>query len=60
MLADAPSGRGGAWGKDDVVLFPHHCTIAHLQHSCIRRYTGSSHRTAIAKEVAHRWPVFLR
>lgn len=58
-LAEAPSGRGGSWGKNDIILF------TNTVRSSIFSIPASG-GTPVAvtkydpkKEVTHRWPVFL-
>jgi serine/threonine protein kinase/Tol biopolymer transport system component len=58
-LADAPSGRGGSWGKNDLILFT--TTVRSPIFS-----VPASGGPAVAvtkydpnKEITHRWPIFL-
>jgi Tol biopolymer transport system component len=59
VIADAPSGRGGSWGKDDVILFsPSLRTAIH------RVPAGGGTPVPVSrfdpdKETSHRWPHFL-
>jgi Tol biopolymer transport system component len=58
-LADAPTGRGGSWGKDDVILYaPNITSPIHMvsanggEAKPVTTYDAKKHTT-------HRWPVFL-
>jgi Tol biopolymer transport system component len=58
-LADAPTGRGGSWGRDDVILYapsitsPIHMVSADGGDSkAVTNYDSEKHTT-------HRWPAFL-
>ncbi|HZI94603.1 MAG TPA: protein kinase, partial [Patescibacteria group bacterium] len=59
VLADAPTGRGGSWSRDGVILFAPNIT------SPINRIPSDGGkaepvtRYEPATEVTHRWPVFL-
>ena len=57
-LADAPAGRGGSWGPDNVIVFDRA-----LGSGLFRVSSGGGAPTAITKladgEDAHRWPHFL-
>ena len=59
MIADAPSGRGGSWGKGDVIL------LSPSTHSAIHQVPASGGtptpvtRFDPEKESNHRWPHFL-
>jgi serine/threonine protein kinase len=59
VIADAPSGRGGSWGKGDVIL------LAPSTHSAIHQVPASGGTpTPVThfdpeKESNHRWPCFL-
>jgi serine/threonine protein kinase/Tol biopolymer transport system component len=59
VLADAPFGRGGAWGADGVILF------SPLTQSSLVRVSSSGGNpvpvTTIdpARHTSHRWPFFL-
>jgi Tol biopolymer transport system component len=58
-LADAPTGRGGTWGKDGVILYaPNITSPLHMVSASggeakpVTAYDAEKHTT-------HRWPVFL-
>ena len=59
MIAEAPSGRGGSWGKGDVILFSPNL------HSAIHQVPASGGTPAPVtrfdpeKETSHRWPHVL-
>ncbi|HJS57145.1 MAG TPA: protein kinase, partial [Vicinamibacteria bacterium] len=59
VLAEAPSGRGGSWSKDDVILF------APTLYAPIQSIAASGGaptpvtRLDATKETTHRWPQFL-
>ncbi len=60
LLADAPNGRGGAWGEDGTILFSGSTSTALQQ----MRASGGSPSPATVldaaqKETSHRWPEFL-
>ncbi len=59
-LCDAPDGRGGAWGADDVILF------APSTREPLSRIPAHGGTPALAtkfteesKQTSHRWPFFL-
>ena len=58
-LADAPSGRGGSWGKNDIILF-----TTTVRSSIFSVPASGGNATAVTKydpnkEITHRWPIFL-
>ena len=61
-FCDAPTGRGGTWGKDGVILFT---PSGHLGVGLYRISASggirlkSPLRTRVWTEDSHRWPVFL-
>ena len=60
VLADAPATRGGAWNRDDVILFSPRLTSA-----IFRTTTSGGSVTPVTRldpkqqEISHRWPSFL-
>jgi serine/threonine protein kinase len=60
VLADAPNGRGGAWGKEGVILFSPNYTEGLFRISAdggnLRRVTSPDF---LKWETSHRWPTFL-
>jgi Tol biopolymer transport system component len=59
VIADAPSGRGGSWGKDDVILFsPNINSGIHRVAATGGTPTPVTHFDA-EKDTSHRWPQFL-
>ena len=59
-ICDAPNGRGGTWGADDVIVF------APSPAAALERVTATGGAPAAAttldaarKETVHRWPHFL-
>jgi Tol biopolymer transport system component len=59
VLADAPSGRGGDWGPQDVILFAPN--IRSAIHSVPASGGAATAVTQFdpARETTHRWPSFL-
>jgi serine/threonine protein kinase/Tol biopolymer transport system component len=60
-ICDAPSGRGGAWNKDGVIIFTPDARLGGLYRVAASGGTPaqiSSPDTAQG-ELSHRWPVFL-
>jgi len=59
VLADAPTGRGGSWGRDGTILFAPNITSSILSVPA----DGGNAAPATAydpnTETTHRWPVFL-
>ncbi len=59
-LCDAPSGRGGAWGRDDVIVF-----APELNNALVRVSAAGGVPTPLTKldpslhQNSHRWPSFL-
>jgi Tol biopolymer transport system component len=59
VIADAPSGRGGSWGPDGVILFaPSITTAIHRVAATGGPATPVTHFDP-EKETSHRWPRFL-
>jgi Tol biopolymer transport system component len=59
VIADAPSGRGGSWGPDGVILFsPNITTGIHRVAATGGTATPVTHFDP-EKETSHRWPLFL-
>jgi Tol biopolymer transport system component len=60
-ICDAPSGRGGAWNKDGVIIFTPDARLGGLYRVAASGGTAvviSTPDTARG-ELSHRWPVFL-
>ncbi len=60
VVADAPFGRGGAWGADGVIVFSPATQVPLLRASA----TGGGAAVAVTKvdesqHTSHRWPFFL-
>ena len=59
-LADATSGRGGAWNRDGVILFaPASRDSIHRVSSAGGEASPVTKLDVAASEFSHRWPVFL-
>jgi Tol biopolymer transport system component len=59
VVADAPSGRGGSWGRNDVILF-----CPNLRSGLFQVPAGGGTPTPVTridseKETSHRWPHLL-
>jgi Tol biopolymer transport system component len=60
VLADAPTTRGGAWNRDDDILFaPDFLTPLMLVSSSGGTPRPVTHLDEKLHEVSHRWPCFL-
>ncbi len=60
MIADAPFGRGGAWGQDGVILYtPDAWSGLYRVSSSGGTPTKVSEPEPGQSQVSHRWPVFL-
>ena len=59
VIADAPSGRGGSWGKGDVILFSPNVRSAIHQVPATGGTPAPVTRFDPEKETTHRWPYFL-
>jgi len=59
VVADAPSGRGGSWGKDDVILFSPSIRTAIHRVSASGGTPTPVTRFDPETETTHRWPQFL-
>jgi Tol biopolymer transport system component len=64
IICDAPSGRGGTWNKDDVVVFTPDATLGPGR--ALYRVSASGGTPSRISEVdtsrgeqSHRWPMFL-
>jgi Tol biopolymer transport system component/predicted Ser/Thr protein kinase len=55
-LCDAPAGRGGTWGKDDVILFTASVGLLPVQRVSA---AGGAPVDATKTSAAGRWPVYL-
>jgi serine/threonine protein kinase len=59
-LADAPSGRGGAWNPDDTIIFtPNPTSSALFRVSATGGTPSPVTRLEASKETSHRFPQFL-
>ena len=58
VLADAPSGRGGTWNRDDVIVFAPD-VIGDLMRVTHGRKTGARDAASVRPRGSHRWPQFL-
>jgi Tol biopolymer transport system component len=59
-LADAPSGYGGAWGRDGTILFsPDERSPIYKVNARGGSATAATTLDASQKDQAHRWPAFL-
>jgi eukaryotic-like serine/threonine-protein kinase len=62
MICDAPSGRGGSWNKDGVIIFAPDAGVGGGLHKV---YASGGTSTPISSpdksrgESSHRWPMFL-
>jgi hypothetical protein len=59
VIADAPSGRGGSWGKGDVILFSPNVRSAIHQVPATGGTPAPVTKFDPEKETTHRWPYFL-
>ncbi len=59
VVAEAPSGRGGSWGKGDVILFSPNIRSAIHQVPATGGTPAPVTRFDSEKETTHRWPHFL-
>ena len=59
VIADAPSGRGGSWGKGDVILFSPNVRSAIHQVPATGGTPAPVTQFDPEKETTHRWPYFL-
>ena len=60
MIADAPFGRGGAWGRDGVILYtPDAWSGLYRVSSSGGTPAKVSQPDPAEGQVSHRWPVFL-
>ncbi len=59
VIADAPSGRGGSWGKGDVILFSPNVRSAIHQVPVTGGTPAPVTKFDPEKETTHRWPYFL-
>jgi Tol biopolymer transport system component len=57
-VADAPDGRGGAWGPNDVIVFAPETTTG-LHRVSAGGGTAEPITTRGEKERTHRWPTFI-
>ena len=60
VLCEAPAGRGGSWGRDNVILFTPSTTVG------VQRVSSAGGSPAVVTtldpatgETSHRWPHFL-
>ena len=58
-LAEAPSGRGGSWGKGDVILFSPKLRTGIHRVSASGGTAEPVTRFDAEHETTHRWPLFL-
>src|SRR5262249_15240008 len=60
-ICDAPAGRGGAWNKDDVIIFSPHARMGGVVRVLASGGTPqpATEVDAARGETSHRWPVFL-
>ncbi len=59
-ISDAPDARGGAWSKDDMILFtPTYPGPLYLVPAAGGKTTALTTLDTARKEIAHRWPCFL-
>jgi serine/threonine protein kinase len=61
-LCDAPSGRGGSWNKDGVILFTPSGKIGDVVHRVSASGATPQPLTVLdttRSETSHRWPMFL-
>ncbi|HET6372479.1 MAG TPA: protein kinase [Candidatus Polarisedimenticolia bacterium] len=59
ILADAPTGRGGSWSRDGVILFAPNITSPIHKISAEGGAPAPVTKHDPETEVTHRWPVFL-
>ena len=59
VIAEAPSGRGGSWGRGDVILFSPNVRSAIHQVPATGGTPAPVTRFDPEKETTHRWPYFL-
>jgi serine/threonine protein kinase/Tol biopolymer transport system component len=58
-IADAPFGRGGAWGADNVIVFSPNTQAPLVRVSGAGGAVTSLTKLDTAKFTSHRWPYFL-
>ena len=58
-IAEAPSGRGGSWGKGDIILFSPNVRSAIHQVPATGGTPAPVTHFDPEKETTHRWPYFL-
>jgi Tol biopolymer transport system component len=59
-LCEAPNGRGGAWSRDDVILFvPNRSTGVHRVSAAGGSPVAVTRLDRSRGETSHRWPSFL-
>jgi serine/threonine protein kinase len=59
-LCEAPNGRGGAWSRDDVILFvPNRNTEVHRVSAAGGSAVAVTRLDKSRGEISHRWPSFL-
>jgi Tol biopolymer transport system component len=59
VLADAPTGRGGNWGRDGTILFAPNITSPILRIPAAGGPTTPATTYDAKTETTHRWPLFL-
>ena len=59
VVADAPFGRGGAWGADNVIVFSANTQAPLVRVNAAGGAVTSLTRLDTAKYTSHRWPYFL-
>jgi serine/threonine protein kinase/Tol biopolymer transport system component len=58
VVADAPTGRGGSWGRDGIIVFAP-TTASALMRVPATGGTPAPATTFSAGQASHRWPYFL-
>ena len=59
VLADAPSGRGGTWNRDDVIVFAPNTTSGVIMRMMAAGGTPMAVTRHVPGQGTHRWPQFL-
>jgi len=59
VIADAPFGRGGAWGQDGVILFSPNTQTALMRVNASGGTPAAATKLDPARHTSHRWPFFL-
>jgi serine/threonine protein kinase len=59
VIADAPFGRGGAWGADGVILYSPNTQTALMRINANGGTPAAATQLDPSRHTSHRWPIFL-